>query len=93
MAHTPKEKKRLLNRAKRLRGQVSAVVRAVDDDADCADTLHAIAVCRGALDALMAEVIKGHIRWHILDPEQEPTEEQLSAGEDLIDALKLYIKR
>ncbi len=93
MAHTPKEKKRLLNRAKRLRGQVSAVVRAVDDEADCADTLHAIAVCRGALDALMAEVIKGHIRWHILDPEQEPTEEQLRAGEDLIDALKLYIKR
>ncbi len=93
MAHTPKEKKRLLNRAKRLRGQISAVVRAVDDEAECAETLHAIAVCRGALDSLMAEVIKGHIRWHILDPEQEPTEEQLRAGEDLIDALKLYIKR
>jgi DNA-binding FrmR family transcriptional regulator len=93
VAHTPKEKKRLLNRAKRLRGQVNAVVRAVDDESDCADTLHAIAVCRGALDSLMAEVIKGHIRWHILDPEQEPTEELLRAGEDLIDALKLYIKR
>ena len=82
-----------MNRDKRLRGQVNAVVRAVDDDSDCADTLHAIAVCRGALDALMAEVIKGHIRWHILDPDQEPAEEQLRAGEDLIDALKLYIKR
>ena len=92
MAHTPKEKKRLLNRAKRLRGQITAVVRALDDEADCAETLHAIAVCRGALDSLMAEVIKGHIRLHILDPEQEPTQEQLRAGEDLIDALKMYIK-
>ena len=92
MAHTPKEKKRLLNRAKRLRGQVNAVVRALDDEADCAKTLHAIAVCRGALDSLMAEVVKGHIRFHVLDPEQDPTEEQLRAGEDLIDALKMYIK-
>jgi FrmR/RcnR family transcriptional regulator, repressor of frmRAB operon len=92
VAHTPKEKKRLLNRAKRLRGQVNAVVRALDDEADCAETLHAIGVCRGALDSLMAEVVKGHIRFHVLDPEQDPTEEQLRAGDDLIDALKMYIK-
>jgi FrmR/RcnR family transcriptional regulator, repressor of frmRAB operon len=92
LAHTPKEKKRLLNRAKRLRGQVTAVIRALDEEVDCADTLHALAVCSGALNALMAEVIKGHIRLHILDPDKKPTDEQLRAGEDLIDALKMYIK-
>jgi FrmR/RcnR family transcriptional regulator, repressor of frmRAB operon len=90
---TPKEKKKLLNRAKRLRGQTNAIVRAVDDEAECAKTLHAIAVCRGALDSLMAEVIKSHIRSQILDTAQEPTEKQLHAGEELIEALKLYIKR
>jgi DNA-binding FrmR family transcriptional regulator len=29
--------------------------------------LHSIAVCRGALDSLMAEVINDDIRYHVLD--------------------------
>jgi FrmR/RcnR family transcriptional regulator, repressor of frmRAB operon len=91
VGQTPKEKKRLVNRAKRLRGQVNAVVRALDDESNCAETLHAIAVCRGALDALTAEVIKGHIRYQILDPDLKP-DKQLRAGEDLIDALRTYLK-
>jgi DNA-binding FrmR family transcriptional regulator len=92
MSHTAEESKRLLNRARRLRGQVDVVVRALEQEANCSDTLHAIAVCRGALDSLMAEVINGHIRYHILDPEREPTDEQTHAAEDLIDALKMYLK-
>jgi DNA-binding FrmR family transcriptional regulator len=92
MAHTEDESKRLLNRTRRIRGQIDAVVRLLEQDADCSDTLHAIAVCRGALDSLMAEVINGHIRYHILDQNREPTDEQTRAAEDLIDALKMYLK-
>jgi len=92
MAHTTEEKKRLLNRARRLRGQVDVIIRSLDEEAECSDTLHAISVCRGALDSLMAEVIEGHIRLHVLDPERKPSEEQTRAAEDLIVALKTYIK-
>jgi FrmR/RcnR family transcriptional regulator, repressor of frmRAB operon len=92
MAHTREEHKRLLNRARRIRGQVDVVVRALEQEFDCSDVLHAIAVCRGALDSLMAEVINGHIRYHVLDPNREPTDEQTRAAEDLIDALKMYLK-
>lgn len=92
MAHTAAEKKRLLNRARRIRGQVEALVRALEEEAECADTLHAIAVCRGALDSLMAEVIEGHIRFHVLDPERAITDSQHQAADDLIDALKTYLK-
>lgn len=92
MAHTAEESKRLLNRARRIRGQLDAVVRLLEQEAECSDTLHAIAVCRGALDSLMAEVINGHIRYHILDQAREPTDEQTRAAEDLIDALKMYLK-
>jgi FrmR/RcnR family transcriptional regulator, repressor of frmRAB operon len=92
MAHTVEEKKRLLNRARRIRGQVDVVVRTLEDKSECSETLHAISVCRGALDSLMAEVIEGHIRFHVLDQERDPTKEQTGAAEDLIDALKTYLK-
>ncbi len=92
MAHTVEEKKRLLNRARRIRGQVDVVVRALEDESECSETLHAISVCRGALDSLMAEVIEGHIRFHVLDQKRDPTDDQTRAAEDLIDALKTYLK-
>ncbi len=92
MAHTVEEKKRLLNRARRIRGQMDVVVRTIEEESECAETLHAISMCRGALDSLMAEVIEGHIRYHVLDQKRSPTDEQTNAAEELIDALKTYLK-
>jgi FrmR/RcnR family transcriptional regulator, repressor of frmRAB operon len=92
MAHTAEERKRLLNRARRIRGQMDVVLRALEEETDCSETLHAISVCRGGLDSLMAEVIEGHIRFHVLDQKRDPTDEQTRAAEDLIDALKTYLK-
>jgi FrmR/RcnR family transcriptional regulator, repressor of frmRAB operon len=92
MPHTPKEKKKLMNRARRIRGQVDVVVRTLDEDSECSEILHAISVCRGALDSLMAQVIEGHIRFHVLDQTRDPRKEQTRAAEDLIDALKTYLK-
>jgi DNA-binding FrmR family transcriptional regulator len=92
MAHTITEQKKLLNRVRRIRGQVEAIERALDQDAECSEILHNISACRGAMDALMAEVIEGHIRFHILDPKTSPTEEQTRAADDLIQALRAYLK-
>ena len=44
------------------------------------------------MDALMAEVIEGHIRFHVLDPKIEPTDDQAQAADDLIHALRAYLK-
>ena len=49
-------------------GQVEAIERTLDQEAECSEVLHNISACRGAMDALMAEVIEGHIRFHVLDP-------------------------
>jgi DNA-binding FrmR family transcriptional regulator len=92
MAHTIQEKKKLLNRVRRIRGQVEAIERDLDQEVECSQTLHAISACRGAMDALMAEVIEGHIRFHVLDPKRSPTAVQSRAEEDLIDALKAYLR-
>lgn len=92
MAHTMEEKRRLLNRVRRLKGQINAVERALDEEADCSETLHRIAACRGAMDALMAEVIEGHIRLHVIDPGGQVTAEQHHAADDLVHALRAYLK-
>ena len=92
MAHTVEEKKRLLNRVRRITGQVAAIEKALDTDSECSDILHNISVCRGAMDALMAEVIEGHIRFHILPENGSATDEQKSAADDLVNALRTYLK-
>ncbi len=92
MAHTVEEKKKLLNRVRRIRGQVEAIERALEQEAECSDVLHNISACRGAMDSLMAEVIEGHIRFHILDPNVAPSDEQALAADDLIHALRAYLK-
>jgi DNA-binding FrmR family transcriptional regulator len=92
MAHTIEEKKKLLNRVRRIRGQVDAIERALDQETECSDVLHNISACRGAMDALMAEVIEGHIRFHVLDPTTTPTDDQALAADDLIHALRAYLK-
>ncbi len=93
MAHTREEKKKLLNRVRRIMGQVAAIEKSLDqENAECAEILHNIAACRGAMDALMAEVIEGHIRFHILPRNGAATEEQTRAANDLVGALRAYLK-
>ena len=40
MAHTVEEKKRLLNRVRRIKGQVAAIEKALDHDTECSEVLH-----------------------------------------------------
>jgi hypothetical protein len=44
------------------------------------------------MDSLMAKVIEGHIRFHVLDPQSTPTDDQTQAADDLIHALRMYLK-
>ena len=92
MAHTIEEKKKLLNRVRRIMGQVGAIQKALEQESECSDLLHTIAACRGAMDSLMAEVIEGHIRFHILSPNGNATDEQARAADDLVQALRAYLK-
>lgn len=92
MAHTIEEKKKLLNRVRRITGQVAAIEKALDQEAECSIVLHDISACRGAMDALMAEVIEGHLRYHILAQDGSATDEQVRAADDLVKALRAYLK-
>ena len=71
-------------------GQVEAIERALDGDGECEEVLQLVASCRGALNGLMAELIEGHVRFHVLNPDQKTRPAQLAAADDLIAVVKRY---
>lgn len=71
MAHIQRDKKKLLTRIRRVGGQVAALERAVDEEADCSDVLVQIAATKGAMHALMMEVLAGHLAEHVVAGETE----------------------
>ena len=92
MSHMIREKPKLLKRVRRIRGQVEAVERALEQEIGCADIMQLIAAVRGAINGLMAEVMQDHIRVHAIDPERQPDPERAQATEALIDVVRSYLK-
>lgn len=92
MAHTTKDKEKLLTRVHRIRGQVEAIERALESGHECAGVLQLMAACRGALNGLMAEVMEGHVRFHVLAPDSRRNSSQAQAAEELIDVVRAYLK-
>ena len=62
MPHSAHEKKRVLTRVRRIRGQADALERALEAGADCGAVLQQIAAIRGAVNGLMSEVLEAHVR-------------------------------
>jgi FrmR/RcnR family transcriptional regulator, repressor of rcnA expression len=86
-----REKVKLLNRVKRIRGQIDSVEKALSsENHDCADLLMLLATVRGGINGLMAEVLEDHIRLHLLKDGHAPLTPEL--GEDLIDLVRAYLK-
>jgi DNA-binding FrmR family transcriptional regulator len=90
VSHTIREKKKLINRVRRVAGQIEAIERALDDEKGCATVLHLIAAARGAINGLMSEVIEDHIRMHVIDPARNA--ERKRGGEELIEAVQSYLR-
>ena len=90
LQQTPREKTKLLNRVRRVRGQIEALERAVVGEEGCAAVLHLIVAARGGINGLMAEVIEDHIRMHVVDPTKDT--ERRRGAEELIEAVQSYLK-
>ncbi|MGE3280005.1 MAG: metal/formaldehyde-sensitive transcriptional repressor [Alphaproteobacteria bacterium] len=90
MAHTVREKQKLLARVRRLRGQLEAIERALEAEARCGEILNLVASVRGAVNGLTAELIEDHIREHVMNAANEPAREK--GAIELIDVVKMYLK-
>lgn len=91
MAHVDQEKEKLLNRLRRIRGQLEAIERAVSQDGECARVLQQATACRGAMDGFIAEVIEDHIREHMVDPAAPRDDPRTAAAEELVAIVHSYL--
>lgn len=91
MSHTIREKKKLLGRVRRLRGQVEAIERALEGEAGCEVVMHLIAGVRGATSGLMAEVVEDHVRTHLTDADGRRGD-GASAADELVDVVRAYLR-
>ena len=92
MAHTIREKHKLLARVRRMRGQVEGIERALDGEAGCEQILHLIAGVRGAMAGLMAEVVEDHVREHLVDAKKHPGALNTEAADQLLEVVRTYLK-
>jgi DNA-binding FrmR family transcriptional regulator len=92
MTHVVAEKQKLLNRMRRLRGQVDGIERALEADAECSEVMRQLATIRGAINGMMAEVVEDHIQMHMVDDNRKPTKREIEAADELIEVLRSYIR-
>ena len=87
MSHLHQDKK-ILNRVKRLQGQINAVDQALQQpEAGCIEVLQQVAAIKGAINGLMNELIEAHLRHHVLPEGSSVNEQEL---EDFMTLIKRY---
>lgn len=91
MPHTIHDKKKLLARVRRIKGQMQALETALVEETECAAVLQQIAAVRGAVNGLMAEVLEGHIREHLGAPDVSPQQRREDL-EEVVSAVRSYLK-
>ena len=91
MPHSPEEKKKVLARVRRIRGQCDALERALQAGADCGPVLQQIAAIRGAVNGLMSEVMEAHIREEFGQPAGTDAQRQARI-EEMTGLVRSYLK-
>jgi len=86
MGHLHQDKK-ILNRVKRLQGQLQAVETALQqEDKSCIEVLQQVAAIKGAVNGLMNELIESHLRKHVIK-QNDDNEKELA---EFLRLLKRY---
>ncbi len=91
MSHLRSDKNQLLARTRRIAGQLAAIERAIEGDAECAAILHQVAGVRGAVAGLMDELIADHLKSHVVAPGLSDAE-RAEGGNELLAAIRRYGK-
>ncbi|WP_417367792.1 metal-sensitive transcriptional regulator [Glutamicibacter arilaitensis] len=76
-------RKRILNRLKRARGQLDAVINAVETDGSCKEVVTQLAAVSTALDRAGFAIVSTAMQYCIADPEKASAEEDGLSVEEL----------
>jgi DNA-binding FrmR family transcriptional regulator len=91
MGHLNHDNKKLLQRVRRLKGQIEAVERMLLEDTDCLEVLQTVAACRGALNGLTRQMIHEHIEHH-LHEDPSATASVRKASKEVQAIIDSYLK-
>ncbi|AIA29984.1 metal/formaldehyde-sensitive transcriptional repressor [Leptospirillum ferriphilum] len=90
--HTVRNRKKLLERTRKIRGQIEGLERLLEESTgegdDVSLILQTVASSRGALNGLMCELIEGHIREHV----QSGHEISVRDRDQVVEVIKRYLK-
>jgi len=79
--------KKILNRVRRLQGQMNAVEQSLQNpETGCIQVLQQVAAVKGAINGLMNELIETHLREHVIG-EAAVNEEEMA---EFLKLLKRY---
>lgn len=93
MAHLSDSNKKIKSRIRKIKGQLEAVERALEqNESDCFSILQTLSACRGGLNGLLTELIEMHVREHVMDSPHEPKSSQDKSAIELIKLIKTYWK-
>lgn len=92
MSHTIRNKTSLLGRVRRIRGQVEALERALEEEKGCTEIMQQIAAFRGAAAGLMTEVIEEHLRTHVASASITSNAARSRGADELIEVVRSYLR-
>ncbi len=90
MSHLNQNKKKLIARLNRLKGQLEALSKSIESDEDCFKVLQQCSSCRGALNGLMGELVTDHVKEHIVKASTK--QKAAEAGDELIEIMGSFWK-
>jgi DNA-binding FrmR family transcriptional regulator len=85
-------KENVLNRLKRIEGQVRGVARMVEEDTYCIDILTQISAIGAAMDKVALELLRDHTKHCVMDSEIGPQDQDEKITE-IIDAINRLLKK
>ncbi|KGM54713.1 hypothetical protein N799_08845 [Lysobacter arseniciresistens ZS79] len=91
MPHSAEEKKKVLARIRRIRGQCEGLERALEAGADCSPVLQQIAAIRGAVNGLMSEVLESHLREQFGHPAADSVDREARVA-GMTGLIRSYLK-
>ena len=83
----PAEMHSVLNRLKRARGQLDAVIKSIESGQECRVAVHNLATVSRALDRAGFAIISKALQYHLQDAEHPATEDDLKELEKLFLSL------
>ncbi|ATF92780.1 Transcriptional repressor frmR [Cedecea neteri] len=91
MPHSPEDKKRIMTRVRRIRGQAEALERALENGDPCLAILQQIAAVRGAANGLMGEMMEIHLKDELVSGDTSEEQRALRMAE-VGNLLRSYLK-